>query len=79
MQLDKENGNILWFQAQQKEASTLRKMETFQLKPEDFDLTSYQYVPLIYTFGVKLDGCRKACLVAYGKVTIGPQPEDIWS
>eukprot|EP00957_Ditylum_brightwellii_P010713 811906-Ditylum_brightwellii.AAC.1 len=41
MKLDKENGNNLWFDAQKKEESTLRDMATFELMPENFDLTGY--------------------------------------
>eukprot|EP00957_Ditylum_brightwellii_P189367 14413699-Ditylum_brightwellii.AAC.1 len=33
MKLDKENGNSLWFDAQKKESSTLRNMDTFKLMP----------------------------------------------
>eukprot|EP00957_Ditylum_brightwellii_P099527 7581199-Ditylum_brightwellii.AAC.1 len=60
MKLDKENRNNLWFDAQKKEASTLRDMDTFELMPENFDLTGYQYVPLIYAWDVKFDGRRRA-------------------
>eukprot|EP00957_Ditylum_brightwellii_P049517 3755853-Ditylum_brightwellii.AAC.1 len=60
-------------------ASTLRNMNAFELMPENFDLTSYQYVPLSYAWDVKFDGRRRACLVANGKVTIGPPEEDVWS
>eukprot|EP00957_Ditylum_brightwellii_P051405 3898049-Ditylum_brightwellii.AAC.1 len=67
MKLDQENGNSPWFDAQKKEASTLRDMATFELMPENFDLTGYQYIPLIYTWDVKFDGRRRACLVANGK------------
>eukprot|EP00957_Ditylum_brightwellii_P091386 6957899-Ditylum_brightwellii.AAC.1 len=38
MKLDKENGTNLWFDTK-KEASTLRNMDTFELMPENFDLT----------------------------------------
>eukprot|EP00957_Ditylum_brightwellii_P176389 13432034-Ditylum_brightwellii.AAC.1 len=67
MKLDKENGNNLWFDGQKKEASALRDMAIFELMPENFDLTGYQYVPLIYAWDVKLDGRRRARLVANGK------------
>eukprot|EP00957_Ditylum_brightwellii_P024980 1889151-Ditylum_brightwellii.AAC.1 len=79
MKLDKENGNNLWFGAQQKEASMLRDMAAFDLMLENFDLTGYQYVPLIYVWDVKFDGRRRACLVAYRKVTIGPPEENVWT
>eukprot|EP00957_Ditylum_brightwellii_P015590 1175257-Ditylum_brightwellii.AAC.1 len=69
MKLDKENGNSLWFDAQKKEASTLRNMDTFELMPGNFDLTGYQYGLLIYDWDVKFDGRRRARLVANGKVT----------
>eukprot|EP00957_Ditylum_brightwellii_P075231 5717002-Ditylum_brightwellii.AAC.1 len=54
MKLDKESRNNLWFDAQKKEASTLRDMVTFELMPENFDLNGYQYVPLIYTMGCQV-------------------------
>ena len=79
MKLDKENGNKLWFEAQMKEASTLKDLDTFELMPDGFDLNGYQYVPLIYAWDVKFDGRRRARLVANGKVTIGPPEEEIWS
>eukprot|EP00957_Ditylum_brightwellii_P161612 12304489-Ditylum_brightwellii.AAC.1 len=77
--LDKENRNNLWFDAQKKEVSMLRDMATFELMLENFDLTGYQYVSLIYAWDVKFDGRRRACLVANGKVTIRPPEEDVWS
>eukprot|EP00957_Ditylum_brightwellii_P068608 5208972-Ditylum_brightwellii.AAC.1 len=76
MKLDKENGNNLWFDAQKKEASTLREMDTFELMLDNFNLTGYQYVPLIYAWNVKFDDRKRARLVANGKVTIGPPEED---
>eukprot|EP00957_Ditylum_brightwellii_P067542 5127794-Ditylum_brightwellii.AAC.1 len=48
MKLDKENGNNLWFDTQKKEASMLRDMATFELMPENFNLTGCQHVLLIY-------------------------------
>eukprot|EP00957_Ditylum_brightwellii_P129087 9846431-Ditylum_brightwellii.AAC.1 len=76
MRLDKQNNNTLWFDTQKKEATSLRDLNTFRLMPNDFDLTGYQYVPLIYAWDVKFDGHRRARLVANGKVTIGPpEPE----
>eukprot|EP00957_Ditylum_brightwellii_P025654 1939539-Ditylum_brightwellii.AAC.1 len=47
--------------------------------PEKFDLTGYQYAPLIYAWDVKFDGRKRAHLVANGKVTIGPPEKDVWS
>ena len=78
MKKDKDNGNQLWFEAQTKEADILLKMEVFELKPEDFDLTGYQYVPLIYTWDVKFDDQRSARLVASNAVTIGPLDVKVW-
>eukprot|EP00957_Ditylum_brightwellii_P015374 1156816-Ditylum_brightwellii.AAC.1 len=54
-------------------------MDTFELMPENFDLTGYQYVPLIYAWDVKFYGRRRACLVANVKVIIRPSEEDVWS
>eukprot|EP00957_Ditylum_brightwellii_P081220 6178340-Ditylum_brightwellii.AAC.1 len=54
-------------------------MDTFELMPENFDLTGYQYVPLIYAWDVMFDGRRRARLVANRKVTIGTPEEDVWS
>ena len=78
MKLDKENGNTLWFDAQKKEADGLRKEDTFEIPEPDFDLSDYQYVPLIYAWDVKYDGRRKARLMANGKVTMGPPESDVW-
>eukprot|EP00957_Ditylum_brightwellii_P085498 6503292-Ditylum_brightwellii.AAC.1 len=54
-------------------------MAYFELMPENFDLTGYQYVPLMYAWDVKFDGRRRTGLVANGKVIIGPPEEDVWS
>eukprot|EP00957_Ditylum_brightwellii_P146656 11163600-Ditylum_brightwellii.AAC.1 len=54
-------------------------MATFELMLGNFDLIGYQYVPLIYTWNVKFDGKRSACLAANGKVTIRSPEEDVWS
>eukprot|EP00957_Ditylum_brightwellii_P208572 15358092-Ditylum_brightwellii.AAC.1 len=62
MRLDRENNNTLWFDAQKKEAGTICNMDTFKLKPDGFDLTWYQYVPLIYAWDMKYDGQRRARL-----------------
>eukprot|EP00957_Ditylum_brightwellii_P202539 15330592-Ditylum_brightwellii.AAC.1 len=75
MKLDQENGNNLWFDAQKKETNKLRDIATFEIMPENFDLTGYQYVPLIYAWDVKFDDRRRACLVANGKITIRPPEE----
>jgi len=79
MRLDRENKNQLWFNAQQLEANTLRDLDVFEIMPEGFDLSDYQYVPLIYAFDVKFDGRRRARLVGNGKRTTGPPPSEIWS
>eukprot|EP00957_Ditylum_brightwellii_P181327 13813241-Ditylum_brightwellii.AAC.1 len=78
-ELDLENRNTLWFEAQCLEATTLREMATFSLVPDGFDLKDYQFVPLIYAFDVKFSGRRKARNVANGKVTIGPPECEVWS
>eukprot|EP00957_Ditylum_brightwellii_P140095 10674766-Ditylum_brightwellii.AAC.1 len=54
-------------------------MDIFELMPENFDLTGYQYILLTYTWDIKFDGKRRAHLVANGKVTIKPPEEDVWS
>eukprot|EP00957_Ditylum_brightwellii_P183899 14008012-Ditylum_brightwellii.AAC.1 len=54
-------------------------MATFELMPENFDLTGYQYVSLIYAWDVKFDCRRRTHLVANGKVAIGLSEEDVWS
>ena len=54
-----------------REVSTLRDLDSFELMPDSFDLNGNQYVPLIYTWDVKVDGRRRARLVANEKVTIG--------
>eukprot|EP00957_Ditylum_brightwellii_P156527 11913339-Ditylum_brightwellii.AAC.1 len=63
MRIDKENGNNLWFDAQKKAASTLRNMNTFNLMSDNFHMTGYQYVLLIYEWDIKFDGRRRrVCL-----------------
>ena len=79
MNLDEENGNKLWYEAQEKEATSLCSMGTFEVIPEDFNLSEYQYAPLIYAWDVKYDGRRKSMLVANSKVTIGPPESEVWS
>ena len=66
-------------QAQKTEANTLRQMKTFVIIPDNFDLTGYQYVPLIYAWDVKFDGRKWARLVANGKITMGPPKAEVWS
>ena len=78
MKLDKENGNHLWFEAQQLEATMLKDLEVFEPMPEGFDLTGYQYVPLIYAFDAKV-GRRRARLVGNDARTVGPPPAKTWS
>ena len=42
MNRDKENGNKLWYEAQEKEATSLRSMGNFEVIQEDFNLSEYQ-------------------------------------
>ena len=79
MRIEKENGYIKWFDAQKKEASTLRIMDTFELISDGFYLTKYHYIPLIYAWYLKFYGRMKARLVANGKVTIGLPESEVWS
>ena len=74
-----QNGNKLWFNAQKTEATTLLDLDTFWEMPPDFDLTGYQFVPLIYAWDVKFDGRCRARLVANGRVTVGPPKAEVWS
>ena len=77
--LDRKTDVPYWFNARKDEATALRKLDTFELMPEDFDLDGYQFVPLIHAFDVKFDGRRRARLVANGKVTVGPPEAEVWS
>ena len=79
MKLDREKGNNLWFEAQQKEKKILRDLGTFKIVSEMFDLSGYHYAPLIYAWDIKFYGRKKSRLVANGKVTIGPLVSEIWS
>ena len=45
----------------------------------DFDLTRYQFVPLVYSFDVKFNGRRRVRLVSNGDITIGPGEAEGWS
>ena len=77
--LHKENGNTLWFEAHTTEVSTLMDLDAFEWMTEDFDLSGYQYIPLIYAWDLKFDGIRHVRLVTNGKVTIGQPEEEEWS
>ena len=57
--LDMQNGNRLWFNAQKMEATSLLDLDMFWEMPPDFNLTGYQFVPLIYVWDVKFDGRRQ--------------------
>ena len=77
--LDGKTDIPYWFNARKDEATALRKLDTFELMPEDFDLNGYQCVPLICAFDVKFDGRRRARLVTNGKVTVGPPEAEVRS
>ena len=71
LQLDKENGNTLWFDAIMKEMSNVRI--AFELidsgsKPPP----GYKKVDLMMIFDIKMDFTRKARLVARGDLTDTP-------
>eukprot|EP00957_Ditylum_brightwellii_P151512 11538774-Ditylum_brightwellii.AAC.1 len=78
MRLDRENKKTSWFDAKKKDAGTLHNKITFELEPDGFDLTGYQYNPLIYAWDVKYDGWRRVRLVANDKITIGPPAAEVW-
>ena len=78
LKLDRENGNRLWYEAQKREASALRALDTFIIPDENFDFSEYQYVPLIYAWDIKFDGRHKARLVVNGAVTVGPSEDEVW-
>jgi hypothetical protein len=67
LEYDKENGNTLWYDAMEKEMSSLARLECFEFKPEDHQPSNaYQKTTLKVIFEVKQDLRRKARLVAGG-------------
>ena len=57
----------------------MKDLGVFKLIAKDFDLSDYQFVPLIYTFNVKFNCRRRARLFANGSVTIQPSEVEVWS
>ena len=79
MQLDKENGNTLWFDAIKKELSCLSQHQVFRfMKKGENPPEGYQYVPYHWVFDVKHDGRHRARLVAGGDWTT-LEKDDIYS
>jgi hypothetical protein len=71
LQLDKQNGNTLWYDAIMKEMTNVRI--AFQEIPNgEKPPPGFKYVPLMMIFDVKMDFTRKARLVARGDMTAPP-------
>lgn len=55
------------------------RIEISKLTTKNYDLSDYQFVPLIYTFEVKFDGRGRTQLVPNGDATIGSPEAEVWS
>ena len=69
IRLDAENRNTYWKDAMNLEIKALNDMRCFEYrakhdKPDD----NYQFIQLHMVFDAKQDHCRKACLVAGGRL-----------
>ena len=73
MQLDQQNGNHLWKEAEEKELSQIDEYETFNdLGKGDLSPSGHKKIRAHMVYDVKHDGRRKARLVADGHLTDVP-------
>ena len=79
LELDLKEANDLWKQALQAELDQINEYKTFRvLKDDEPTPAGYKRIPYHFVFDVKIDGQRKACLVAGGHRT-DPPKEDTYS
>ena len=72
MRLDEENGNKLWYEAEQKELAQIDEYETFDQREKGFTPEGYKKIRVHMVYAVKHDGRHKARLVAGGHLTETP-------
>jgi len=82
LQLDKENGNTLWQDAEKAEIALLLEFKTFRILPKGektFEgIEKYTYVPLHCVYDIKFDLRRRVRIVAGGNWT-NPEDADVFS
>jgi hypothetical protein len=79
LQLDEKEKNDLWKQAIQNELDQINEYQTFRvLEEHEHTPAGYKRIPYHFVFDVKIDGRRKARLVAGGHRT-DPPKEDTYS
>jgi hypothetical protein len=72
-ELDQLNGNTLWADAIALELKTLKDLNTFRCLPKGKRPSgSYQCIPIIWTFVVKMSGVHRARCCGGGHVTAPP-------
>jgi len=73
MEMDRENGNTKWFDAEQAELSQIDEYDTFTDKGEGYTPSQdYKKIRVHFVYAVKHDGRHKARLVAGGHLTETP-------
>lgn len=79
LQLDIQEGNNLWKEDIQTELDQINEYETFRVLKDDEPIPGgYKRIPYHFVFDIKIDGRRKARLVAGGHRTEPPK-EDTYS
>ena len=79
LELDIKEGNNLWKEANKAELDQINEYKTFRVLSDDEPIPAgYKRTPYYFVFDVKIDGCRKARLVAGGHRT-DPPKEDTYS
>ena len=72
MMLDEENGNRLWYEAEQKELNQIDEYHVFDQHEKGYKPEGYKKITVHMVYAVKHDGRRKARLVAGGHLTETP-------
>ena len=72
MILDEENGNKLWYEAEQKELAQIDEYSTFEEHAKGYKPEGYKKITVHLVYACKHDGRHKARLVAGGHLTETP-------
>ena len=72
MALDEENGNKLWYEAEQKELAQIDEYDTFEKHAKGYKPAGYKKITVHLVCAVKHCGRHKARLVAGGHLTETP-------
>ena len=72
MTLDEENGNKLWFEAEQKELAQIDEYDTFEEHAKGYKPEGHKKITVHLVYSCKHDGRHKARLVAGGHLTETP-------